>query len=196
MPRIEPVDRRTAPESTQKLLAGVEKKLGMVPNLIATLAQSPAAAQAYLGFSQALSGGVISPQLREQIALAVGEANQCGYCLAAHSAVGSSVGLSDDQLRDARTATSPDRKTEAALQFARRIVDKRGFVADADVEEMRTAGYQDQAIVEVVGHVALNLFTNYFNHVAETEIDFPEAETLDVTAVGTACSADRCGSST
>lgn len=178
MPRIETVDRDNAPETTRTLLAGVEKKLGMVPNLIGTLAQSPAAAQAYLGFSQALSGGVISAQLREQIALAVSEINQCGYCLAAHCAIGGSVGLSDDQLRDARTATSPDRKTEAALQFARRIVEKRGFVSDDDIAEMRNAGYGNDAIVEIIGHVALNIFTNYFNHVAETEVDFPAAAEL------------------
>jgi len=180
MPRIEPVVRDTSPRATQTLLAGVEKKLGMVPNLIATLAQSSAAAQAYLGFSQALGGGVISAQLREQIALTVGEANQCGYCLAAHSAIGGSVGLSEDELRDARTAASPDRKTEAALQFARRIVDTQGFVSDDDVDGTRRAGYGDDAIVEVIAHVALNIFTNYFNHVAETEIDFPIVPELSV----------------
>jgi uncharacterized peroxidase-related enzyme len=179
MPRIQPVDREAVPEATQKLLAGVEKKLGMVPNLIATLAQSTSAAQAFLGFSQALAGGVISPQLREQIALAVSEANQCGYCVAAHSAVGSSVGLSVDQLRDARTATSPDRQTEVALQFARCIVDKQGFVSNDDIEDMRNAGYAEQAIVEVTAHVALNIFTNYFNHVAETDVDFPAVAELN-----------------
>ena len=151
----------------------------MVPNLIATLAQSPAAAQAYLGFSQPLAGGVIPAQLREQLALTVSEANQCGYCLAAHSAIGASVGLSDDQLRDARTASSPDRKTEVALKFARRTVDAKGFVSDSDITEMRDAGYDDEAIVEVVAHVALTIFTNYFNQVAQTDIDFAEVDKLD-----------------
>ncbi|MCG8447948.1 MAG: carboxymuconolactone decarboxylase family protein [Pirellulales bacterium] len=173
MPRIQPVNRTTAPADTQSLLDGVEKKLGMVPNLIATMAQSPALAKAYMSFSQALAGGLIPAQLREQIALAIGQANQCGYCLAAHSAIGSSVGLSEDQLRDARTATSPDRKTEAALQFARRIVQERGFVSDDDLEEIRHAGYGESEIAEIIGHVALNMLTNYFNHIAETEIDFP-----------------------
>lgn len=173
MPRIQPIDRTTAPAKTQQLLDGVEKKLGMMPNLIATMAQSPALAQAYLSFSQALSGGAIPAQLRERIALTVGQANQCGYCLAAHSAVGSSLGLSDDEIRDARTATSPDRKTEAALQFARQIVETRGFVSDEDLEEIRSAGYGELEIAELIGHVAFNIFTNYFNHVAETAVDFP-----------------------
>lgn len=173
MPRIQPVDRQTADQGTQKLLDGVEKKLGMVPNLISTMAQSPALAQGYLGLSQGLSGGVISPQLREQIALTVSQTNECNYCLAAHSAIGSSVGLSDDELRDARAGSSPDRKTEAALKFARRIVDQRGFVSDDELAAVRHAGYSDGEIAEIVGHVALTVFTNYFNHVADTEVDFP-----------------------
>lgn len=173
MPRIQPIDRTTAPAKTQQLLDGVEKKLGMLPNLIATMAQSPAIVQAYLSFSQALSGGAIPGQLREQIALTVGQANQCGYCLAAHSAVGSSLGLSEDEIRDARTATSTDRKKEAALRFARRMVDTRGFVSDEDLEEVRSAGYGEPEIAELIGNVAFNIFTNYFNHVAHTEVDFP-----------------------
>ena len=173
MPRILPIDRNAAAEGTQKLLDGVEKKLGMMPNLIATMAQSSSLVQAYLSFSQALSNGAISAQLREQIALAVGQTNQCGYCLAAHSAVGSSLGLSEDEILDARTASSPDRKTEAALQFARRIVDKQGFVSNGDLEEIRSADYSEPVIAELIGHVAFNIFTNYFNHVAETEVDFP-----------------------
>ena len=179
MPRIKPVQVETASKATQTLLDGVQKKLGMVPNLIATLAQSPAAAQAYLGFSQPLAGGVVSPQLREQLALAVSEANECSYCLAAHSAIGSSVGLSDDQLRDARSGSSLDRKTDVVLGFARRIVETQGFVSDDDITQMQDTGYDDGAIVEVVAHVALAIFTNYFNHVAETDVDFPEVDKLN-----------------
>ena len=173
MPRFSPVNLSIATPETQKLLAGVQKKLGMLPNMIATMAQSRVVAQAFLGFSQALAGGVTSARLREQIALTVAEENGCGYCLAAHSAVGSSVGLTDDEVRDARTATSPDRKTEAALQFARRVVDQRGAVSDDDIAAVRDAGYSDPEIVELIAHVALSIFTNYFNRAADTEIDFP-----------------------
>ena len=178
MARIQPVNRTTATADTQALLTGVEKKLGMVPNLIATMAQSPALTKAYMGFSQALAGGVIPPQLREQIALTVGQANECDYCLAAHSAIGSSVGLSKDQVRDARLGTSPDSRTEAALRFARRIVETRGFVSDGDLQDIRNADFGESQITEIIGHVALNILTNYFNHVAETEIDFPVAPEL------------------
>jgi len=178
MPRIRPIDRASAPAETQEMLDGVEKKLGAVPNVIATLAQSPASLQAYLRFSQLLSGGVVSARLREQIALAVSQANGCRYCLAAHSAIGSSLGISDDELRDARTATSPDRKTEAALRFTRRVVDQRGAVSESDVDAIRNGGYGDPEIVEIIAHVALNTFTNYLNATAQTEGDFPPVAEL------------------
>jgi uncharacterized peroxidase-related enzyme len=149
-----------------------------VPNLIATMANSPAVATAYLGLSQALSTGSLSARLREQIALAVAESNGCGYCLAAHTALGKGAGLSKQETCDARRAASHDAREQAPLDFARTVVADRGVVDDADVEQVRQAGYTDGEIGEIVANVALNLFTNYFNHVAETEIDFPAAPSL------------------
>ena len=111
--------------------------------------------------------------LHEQIALTVSQANQCDYCIAAHAAIGSSIGLTEDELRDARTATSPDRATDAALQFARRVVEKRGAVSDGDIAAIRNAGYSDTEMAEIIAHVALNIFSNYFNLVAQTDVDFP-----------------------
>ncbi len=178
MPRISPVNRNTADSQTADLLGAVEEKMGIVPNIIATMANSAAVAQAYLGFSQSLSAGLLSVRLREQIALVVGETNQCGYCLAAHTALGQGAGLTEPETCDARRAEPKDQKEQAALQFARAIVKERGLVSDADVQQVRDAGYQDGEIAEIVANVALNLFTNYFNHVAGTEIDFPAAPEL------------------
>jgi uncharacterized peroxidase-related enzyme len=142
------------------------------------MAQSPAVAQAYLGFSQTLAGGSLSAALREQIALTVSEANQCEYCVSAHCFLGSKAGLSQSELLDARHGTASGEKTNAALVFARKIVDDRGHVHDEDVEEVRQAGYTDGEIAEIVANVALNIFTNYFNHVAGTEVDFPSVPLL------------------
>jgi alkylhydroperoxidase family enzyme len=85
MTRIRPVAENTADTATKELLTGVKKEFGTVPNLIATMAVSPAVAKAYLAFSQALSGGVLPARLREQIALVVGQQNHCDYLLKAHS---------------------------------------------------------------------------------------------------------------
>lgn len=178
MTRIRPIDQHTADSDAAELLGAVKKKMGSVPNLIATMANSPAVAKAYLGFSQALSSGTLPPRLREQIALVVGETNNCGYCLAAHTALGKAAGLSEQETRAARRGASPIEKERIALAFARQLVQERGVVADADLARVRQAGYTDGEIGEIVANVALNLFTNYFNHVAGTEVDFPAVPSL------------------
>ena len=177
MTRIYPV-KRDSNSKTQELLGAVEKKMGMVPNLISTMAHSPAVAQSYLGFSQTLAGGSLPASMRERISLVVGETNQCNYCVSAHSFLGSKAGLSEAEVLDARRGTASDEKTHAALEFARKIVKDRGHVSDEDVEDVRRAGYTDGEIAEIVANVALNIFTNYFNHVAGTEVDFPLAPSL------------------
>jgi uncharacterized peroxidase-related enzyme len=173
MPRLQAINPETASGKAKKLLDKVQAKLGMTPNILRTMANSPAVLEAYLGFSTALKGGLLPAKLREQIALAVSEANGCEYCLAAHSAVGKMVGLSEEDILDSRHGGSPDSKVEAALRFASQMVEKRGWVSDEDVVRLRSAGYEDAEIAEIVANVALIMFTNYFNHVAETVVDFP-----------------------
>ena len=180
MPRIQPVDPGTADPAAVELLNSVRKSMGAVPNLIATMANSPAVARAYLGFAQALAGcaGSLPLRLREQIALVVGEANACTYCVAAHTTLGRRAGLTEEEAKEARRASSRDGKERAALVFARKVVQDRGVVTDDDVEQLRRAGYTDGQVGEIVANVALNIFTNYFNHVAGTELDFPAAPDL------------------
>ena len=178
MPRLRAIHPNDANGKAKQLLHGVRGKLGMVPNLMRTMANSPAVLEAYLAFSGALAGGVLPARLREQIALTVAQVNGCDYCLAAHTAVGKSTGLSDEAIRDSRRGVSPDSKTDAALRFARQIVEQRGCVSDSDVARVRRAGHTDAEIAEIVANVAANLFANYFNHVAETEVDFPRVANL------------------
>jgi AhpD family alkylhydroperoxidase len=111
--------------------------------------------------------------MRERLALAVGEANGCNYCLSAHSLLGKGAGLSDAEIAAARDGSSADLRIGEGLRFARAVVDERGAVADADLARVRAAGYSDGEIGEIVANVALNIFTNYFNQVAATAIDFP-----------------------
>ncbi len=173
MPRINPIDPEHAEGKAKTLLDGIQKSSGKIPNLLGTMAQSPAVLQAYLGFNQALGGGSLGAKLREQIALAVSSVNGCEYCVAAHTAIGRSVGLDDEALGASLHGLSGDPKTEAALEFARRVVSERGWVTDGDLERVRGAGYDDGDIVEIIGTVIGTIFTNYFNHIARTEVDFP-----------------------
>ena len=174
MPRLKAIEPDQATGQTKQLLDGLNEKLGMVPNLARTLANSPAALKGYLAFGEALEGAALPAKLREQIALTVSEANGCGYCVAAHCAIGKSVGLSDSELTDARQSTSPDSKVDAALHFARQLVEKRGWVDDDQLDRVRRVGYGDREIAEIVAVVAWKIFANYFNHVALTDVDFPD----------------------
>lgn len=178
MARIPPADPGKLSAATRDLLGTVEAEWGMIPKSIQTLAQAPAALKAYLAMNEALDGGTLGADLREQIALAVAQLNQCEYCLAAHTAVAATLGLSRQDVTDARRGTSPESRVRAALQFVARLVECRGCVTDADVAAVREAGFSNQQIVEIVANVALHLFTNYFNHVADTPLDFPRAATV------------------
>ncbi len=173
MPRLQAIEPTHASGRAKQLLDGLNEKLGMVPNLARTLANAPAALQGYLALGEAVESGDLPPQLREQIALTVSQANGCNYCVAAHCAIGKSVGLSDGQLADARESSSPDSKVDAALGFARQLVENRGWVSDEELQRVRRAGYGDGDIAEIVAIVAWKTFANYFNHVAGTDVDFP-----------------------
>jgi uncharacterized peroxidase-related enzyme len=173
MSRIPPVDRNTTNDSVRKNFDAVQKQLGTVPNMMRTMAQSPAVLEGYLGFGAALRRGRLPAGLQEQIALAVAETNACDYCLSAHSALGRGAGLSDVQVTASREARAADPKAAAALQFARAVVERRGDVRDQEWASVRTAGYNDGDVAEIIAHVAMNVFTNYFNRAAHTEIDFP-----------------------
>ena len=138
------------------------------------MANSPAVLEAYLSFSGALAGGSLNAKLREQLALAVGEQNSCQYCVSAHTAIGRMTGLSEAEIEAAREARSSAGKSAAALAFARQVVAKQGRATQADVDAVRNAGFTDGEIAEIIAHVALNIFTNYFNNTAEVEVDFPK----------------------
>src|SRR5271165_2576886 len=168
MSRFVQISPETATGKAKDLLDAVKSKLGMVPNMTRAMANSPAVLEGYLQLSGALAKGTLPAKTREEIALAVSQANSCDYCLAAHSTIGKMVGLSPDQIRDSRLGTAVDSKTNTLIRFARKLVESRGRATDADIAAVRTAGYDDAAIAELVAHVALNVFTNYFNNVAET----------------------------
>ena len=183
MNRITTIDPLTATGPTAQLFAGIKAKLGVVPNLMRTFAHSPAALEAYLGFSGTLAKGVLPAAVREQLALTVGQANECEYCLSAHTLLGKGAGLNPDAILAARRAEAADAKVAALLQFARAVVDARGQVSDDQVAAVRAAGATDAEIVEVVAHVAANILTNYMNLVARTVVDFPRAQPLPAAAV-------------
>lgn len=179
MTRLKPINPETATGTTKELFNAVQGKLGSVPNMMRTMANSDAVLEGYLNLSGALAKGKLSSRTGELIALAVSEANSCDYCLAAHTFIGEKLLKTDAAvLEAARNADSADPKTDAILKFAKTLVDKKGLVSDADVDDAKQAGVSDAEIAETVAHVALNTLTNYFNNTANTAIDFPAVAAL------------------
>ena len=129
----------------------------------------------------ALSQTKIPASLREQLALTVAGANACDYCASAHTTFGRMHKIEEAEMTRNLEGQSSDARTGVVLAFARKIVDLRGRVADADLKAMRAAGFSDAEIVDVVAIVSQNIFTNYFNHIAGTEIDFPVVSSASVT---------------
>ncbi len=171
--RFHMIDPNAATGKAKRLLDGVQAKLGMTPNMMKAMANSPAVLEGYLNLSTALAGGLLDARTRERIALAVSQQNRCGYCLAAHTVTGGMSGLTEAEIRSSRESAANDSRTAAALAFCRELVAQRGSVPAPALQQVRDAGWSDGEIGEMVAHTALTIFTNYFNLTAETDIDFP-----------------------
>lgn len=180
MARIQAIQPEQAGDAARKLLDAVKRQMGLVPNIFKTLAQSPAVLDAYMKQMSALASGDLDPKLREQLALVAAGKNQCDYCASAHTLLGKGAGLEESELANNLKAQSSDAATQAALSFAATIVDQRGRVADSELAAVRQAGYSDGQIVEIIAVTCMNIFTNYFNHIAGTEVDFPLVSTASL----------------
>lgn len=179
MTRLQALNPETTTGKTKELFNAVQSKLGVVPNMMRTMGNSDALLEGYLNLSGALSKGKLGGKTGELIALAVGESNDCHYCVAAHTYIGEKMLKTDiATIEAARLGKSEDAKTQAILQFAKTLVNKSGRVTDADVNAVKEAGVTDTEIAEIVAHVALNVLTNYFNNTANTVVDFPAVATV------------------
>jgi uncharacterized peroxidase-related enzyme len=173
MSRIAIPTTEAAPAASQSILAAVKAQLGVVPNLFRLIALSPAALAGFAGLSGALAK-TLDLKTRERIALAVAQVNGCDYCLSAHTYLGLNLAkLSADEIARNRRGASGDAKADAAVRFAAKVTRERGHVGEADLADVRRAGFTDAQVVEIVALVAENCFTNFLNEMARTDIDFP-----------------------
>jgi uncharacterized peroxidase-related enzyme len=163
-----------APAASQPLLAQIQAAFGATPNMFRAVSNSPVALASMWGSFGTLGAGVLPAKLGEQVAVAIADRNRCHYCLAAHTALGRKAGASAGEMAEAQSGRSADPRTAAALAFALKVVEHRADVGDGDVAALREAGFSDEAIVELLAHVALNLFTNYVNIALDVPLDFPK----------------------
>tara|TARA_R110002167_G_scaffold291727_1_gene496524 strand:- start:814 stop:1350 length:537 start_codon:yes stop_codon:yes gene_type:complete len=178
MPRLNQVTPDQASGAVKDIYGDLTTQMGKVVNIFQGMGNSSAALKAYLAMSAALAEGELAPEDREVIYLAVSEGNGCEYCVSAHTMVAKKIGLTNEETLAARRFFSADKKRAALLEFVRRVIASRGFVSDDELNEVRTAGYSDGQIAEAVGYIGLATYSNLFNHVNDTELDFPAAEKL------------------
>lgn len=174
MSRIELINPQNTSGESKELLSQIQKAFGMTPNMFKAIANSTPALKMMWGAFGALGGGKLGAALGEQIAVAVADLNRCEYCLAAHTALGKGAGLSADVMSQAQIGKSADPKTQAALNFATKLVKERANVSPDDVSSLKRAGFGDEEIAEILAHVALNIFTNYTNVAFDVPLDFPK----------------------
>lgn len=172
MPRIEVPKPEEVPADSKPTLDAFSKNLGFTPNMLATFAKSPIAFNAWATFRNSLNR-TLDLKMREIISLAVSEVNGCDYCLAVHSYAADKAKLPADEILLARKGHATDPKKDVAVQFARKVIETRGNVNDADVAAVRDAGYTDANLVEIVVLVATYTITNIFNNVFDPEFDYP-----------------------
>lgn len=174
MSRVQLVDFKNTTADRKAVLEQINGAFGVVPNMFKAVANSPAALNSMWGSFGALGKGTLGAKLGEQIAVAIANFNQCEYCLAAHTVLGKGAGATLAEMAAAKDGQSADVKTLAALTFALKVVKNRAQVSSDDVDALRTVGFREEQVVEIIAHVALNVFTNYINVALDIPVDFPK----------------------
>lgn len=167
-------DKQSAPEDARPLLDKVEQGFGFVPNIMGVGAEAPAWVEAYLSLGDILGRSSLSKEEQQVVLLSVSTQNRCDYCVAAHTASGERAGVAAEVIEAIRAGTEvPDAKLEALRRFTQAIVDKRGWVSEADVQGFLDAGFTRAQVLEVLVGVSMKTLSNYLNHMAETPLDEP-----------------------
>ena len=157
------------PADSKPTLDAFTKNIGFTPNMMAAFAQSPIAFNAWAALLGSLSKA-LDVKTRDSIGLAVSEVNGCNYCLTVHNFTAE---LPAEEIILAREGHASDPKRDAVVQFARKVIQTRGEISDADLKAVRDAGYTDANVMEIVALVAMYSLTNFFNNVFDPEKDFP-----------------------
>jgi len=174
MPRLKMVDPSTDTGPGAELLNGALSKMQI--NIFKGMAANPGVLKAFLAFSEgAKRGGALTPAEHEVVALVVSQKRNCEYCLAAHTQIAKGEGFSEDATLQIRRGSADDPKHQALIDFTCSVLETDGFVSDAQLQAFRAAGYDDAAVIEVLAAMTVMTFTNLFNHINETEVDFPLA---------------------
>ena len=174
MPNLNTLDKNNTDIDVVAILHKTETRLGKVSNMIKAMANSPIVAEIYLSIQEQLAKGKLTTEMKELIALTVAEENTCDYCFRAHAARGSKVGISIDDIQDTIRALNKNKKIEMALLFSKELIKSKATNKNVDINMLRSVGWSDGEIAEIIAVASLNVFPNYFNKINDTLVDFPE----------------------
>lgn len=164
---------------SQTILESVEKKMGKIPNLYATIGHSSSALKSMLETEASLAhDSSFSAKEREAINLVVSQVNACDYCLAAHTAIAKMRGFTEDETVEIRKGSFSDAGLDAAIKLAQSIANNKGNAGNAALENFFNAGYDEKALVELTALVALRSFTNYVFANTQIPVDFLLAKAI------------------
>lgn len=162
----------SAPQASRPSLEGLQKEIGFVPNLAATMAESPALIQGFTALRSILGGSAFTPLERETISLVVSFQNACTYCMAAHSTFAKMHGASEADLRALRAGEAPrDPRLAALAAYTRRLVASRGHASGEDREAFLAAGFTRAQALEAIAVTAFTTIANFAHNVSECAID-------------------------
>ncbi|HEX6095576.1 MAG TPA: carboxymuconolactone decarboxylase family protein [Thermoanaerobaculia bacterium] len=164
----------TAPAGSRRFLEGLQKEIGFLPNLAATMGESPTLIEAFTSLRSMLGRSAFTPIERETISLAVSVANDCSYCIAAHSTFARRHGASEDLIDALRAGELPgDGRLGALARYTRELLRDRGHVSDTAKQAMLDAGYTRAQLLETIAVVAFTTIANYAHNVTKCPIDAP-----------------------
>src|ERR1700752_3745828 len=174
MSRLSVPSFESATGATAEIYGQIKKAIGNVPNTFAAIgAHGPAALKAVLAADAVLASGSLSKRNQETIKLVISSVAGCDYCVAAHSLLGKLAGLKPDELRRIRDRQATgDEKRDALIRFVRKLAATSGTVSSAEFAAIKAAGYSDAQLVDISLAFATTWFTNVFNRINDTEIDF------------------------
>ncbi|MDP9077068.1 MAG: carboxymuconolactone decarboxylase family protein [Bacteroidota bacterium] len=172
-----PTRDQVSPDS-QLLFDVLQKRMGKVPNLYATIGYSPFALQSFMNLEETLNKGVFNPKEREAIALIVSEINSCEYCLAGHTMAAIKRGFTKEETIAIRKGSAEDPRLHAIIQLSKSIAENKGKPSENSLEAFYNAGFDEAALMELIGFVTVRIFTNYVFALTNVPIDFPLAEPL------------------
>jgi uncharacterized peroxidase-related enzyme len=162
----------SAPEGSKPILEQLKKQVGFIPNLAATMAESPSLLEAFTTLRSIYGGGSFSPVEREAIAMAVSFDNNCTYCMAAHSTFAKMNGASEDDLNALRAGKSPsDSRLQAISTLARQIIRSKGHLSEQEINAFLNAGFTNAELLEVVVGISMTAIANYAHNIAKTPVD-------------------------